>query len=56
MPPNPISGKTTIKIIADNQAIPSPDGGTGWIYKPQTQEILTNLTGNDQDGVSYAKY
>lgn len=56
MPPNPINGKDSIKIVADNAAIPSADGTTGWIYKPQTQEILPNLAGNDQDGVSYAVY
>ena len=56
MPPNPINGKDSIKIVADNAAIPAADGSTGWIYKPQTQEILPNLAGNDQDGVSYASY
>lgn len=56
MPPNPINGKDTIQIVADGQSLPSADGSTGWIYKAQTQEILPNLTGEDQDGVSYADY
>jgi general secretion pathway protein G len=56
MPPNPINALDTIKIVADNAALPTADGTTGWIYKAQTQEIIPNLAGNDQDGVAYASY
>ena len=56
MPPNPINGKDSITIVANGAAMPTADGTTGWIYKAQTQEILPNLTDNDQDGVSYAGY
>jgi hypothetical protein len=28
----------------------------GWIYSPETQEIIANLTGSDSSGLPYAKY
>jgi len=33
MPANPISSLSTITIVANGAAIPSPDGTTGWIYQ-----------------------
>ena len=59
VPENPLNGKKAIKVIANGNALPAPvaaDGSTGFIYKPQTQEIIANLTGNDSTGKPYAQY
>jgi general secretion pathway protein G len=56
LPENPLNGLTTMKIVANGAALPAVDGSTGWIYKPQTQEIVANLTGNDGTGTPYSRY
>jgi len=56
MPENPINGLGTLKIVANDTPMPAPDGTTGWIYKPQTLEIIANVVGTDLDGVQYASY
>jgi general secretion pathway protein G len=56
MPENPINGLSTLKIVANDTTLPAPDGTTGWIYKPQTLEIIANVSGTDLDGVHYADY
>jgi prepilin-type N-terminal cleavage/methylation domain-containing protein len=56
LPPNPINGLDTFKIVGNGQPMPAPDGTTGFIYKPQTLEIIPNLPGNDASGTPYAQY
>jgi len=56
IPANPVNGMNTVKMIGNNQSLPAPDGTTGWIYKPQTQELIPNLTGNDASGTPYSNY
>lgn len=56
LPTNPINGLDTIRIIPNGSPMPAPDGTTGFIYKPQTLEIIPNLTGTDASGQSYAQY
>lgn len=56
LPPNPVNGLDTFLVVPDGAAMPARDGSTGFIYKPQTLEILPNVPGNDSAGVSYAKY
>jgi outer membrane lipoprotein-sorting protein len=36
--------------------MPPVDGTTGWIYQPQTQQIIANVMGNDSSGTPYASY
>lgn len=55
MPFNPINGKSSVKIVTDSSEM-TPDGSTGWIYNPLTQEIVANLTGADTNGIIYATY
>jgi hypothetical protein len=43
-------------MVGNNQPMPAPDGGTGWIYQPQTQEVIPNLTGKDDSGAAYSSY
>jgi len=54
MPANTINGMTTIKIITSGAL--TPDETTGWIYNPQTLEIIANLTGNDTTGLAFSAY
>jgi general secretion pathway protein G len=56
MPANPINNLTTVIVVANGAALPPPDDTTGWIYKPQTQEFMANLTGSDANGTPYASY
>lgn len=56
IPVNPMNNLATIVVVANGSALPPPDGTTGWIYKPETQEIIANLTGNDTNGVAYSSY
>ena len=61
MPDNPVTGQSGVLIIADGQPMPDPatlpiSGGYGWIYQPQTQQIMANLGGNDLNGIPYASY
>jgi general secretion pathway protein G len=57
MPINPFNKLDTIMIIANGAAIPTTaDGSTGWIYKPQTQEIVANVPGVDSTGMPFIEY
>jgi type II secretory pathway pseudopilin PulG len=56
VPPNPVNGLNTITMVSNNQAMPAPDGKTGWIYQPQTQQIMVNLNGTDSSGTPYYAY
>ncbi|HEX3358510.1 MAG TPA: prepilin-type N-terminal cleavage/methylation domain-containing protein [Tepidisphaeraceae bacterium] len=55
MPPNPVNSSTDIMIVGPGP-LPTPDATTGWIYQPSTQQIIANLTGNDNTGMAYSKY
>jgi general secretion pathway protein G len=55
-PVNPVNGLSTFELVGNNQPMPKPDGLTGWIYKPQTQEIIPNIVGKDDSGSAYAAY
>ena len=56
MPAGPISGITSVEVVADAWRFRRPDNSTGWIYKPQTMEIYANLVGNDSSGIPYLSY
>ena len=56
VPVNPVNRLSTFKMVGNNQPMPAPDGSTGWIYKPQTQEVIPNLTGKDDSGAAYSSY
>jgi general secretion pathway protein G len=55
MPPNPLSGLATVKVLGPSDAA-TPDGTTGWIYQPSTNIVMANLTGADSSGQNYADY
>jgi general secretion pathway protein G len=56
LPANSVNGLNTFELIGNNQAMPPADGTTGWIYQPQTQQIIANVMGNDSSGAPYASY
>ena len=56
LPVNPMNGSSSVEMVGNNQPLPAPDGKTGWIYKPQTQEIIANVTGKDASGTTYSNY
>ena len=56
MPANPKNQLSSVRIVGNGQPMPTPDGTTGWIYKPQTVEIMANLVGNDSNGTPFKNY
>jgi general secretion pathway protein G len=46
IPPNPINGNASLKILSDSDAF-TPDGTTGWLYQPSTGQVKANVVGND---------
>jgi type II secretory pathway pseudopilin PulG len=56
LPVNAMNGLSTVQMIGNNESIPTPDGKTGWLYKPQTQEIVANIVGSDGSGTAYSNY
>jgi len=59
MPVNPLNGLSTMVIVPNGSSMPPaglPDNSTGWIYKPQTLELIPNTSGNDSEGTPYAEY
>ena len=57
MPYNPLSGQNGILVVIGT-TLPAADPSQpyGWIYCPQTQTIVANLTGNDSAGNPYSNY
>jgi hypothetical protein len=56
VPVDPLNGLNTVKVVGNNQAVPLPDGTTGWIYQPQTQTVIANVVGKDDSGTYYSTY
>lgn len=56
LPVNPVNQRDTVLVIANGAAVPTPTGTYGWIYKPESEEIYADLTGNDQSGVPFFNY
>jgi general secretion pathway protein G len=56
LPANAVNGLNTFELVGNNQSMPPVDGTTGWIYQPQTQQIIANVMGNDSSGAPYASY
>ena len=43
---NPVNGLDSVRLIPDGQAFPAtPDGETGWYFKPETGELRPNCEG-----------
>jgi general secretion pathway protein G len=56
MPSNPLSNLATVMVLGTGVAIPAADNSTGWYYKPDSQEVQPNSTGNDTAGTAFSTY
>jgi general secretion pathway protein G len=58
MPPNPITSVSTVLVIPNGVPMPTTYQGStyGWIYKPETQDIIANSDQRDARGVPYIEY
>jgi general secretion pathway protein G len=57
IPENPINGKATIHVIADNCAVPvAGDDSHGWIYQPSTCIFKADASGADEWGKAFIDY
>ena len=57
VPANPVNLRSDVLVVTTD-GTPRADGTKpyGWIYNPETRQILPNLAGADSQGVSYASY
>jgi prepilin-type N-terminal cleavage/methylation domain-containing protein len=57
LPNNPLSQQSGLWVVTGT-SMPAPDQSQpyGWIYNPQTQTLIANLTSSDAAGTPYAKY
>ncbi len=54
LPVNPVNNLNTIKVLVDTTAFPTtPDGTTGWIYKPLDGKIRPNCSGSAPSGTNW---
>jgi len=56
LPVDPVNNSSAVILVPNNRPLPAPSGSAGWIYKPQTQEIIANLAGKDDSGIPYSTY
>jgi general secretion pathway protein G len=59
MPVNPLTTNNAVLIIPNGQPLDKTNyrgPSYGWIYKPETQEIIANSSEKDGNGVSYMQY
>jgi general secretion pathway protein G len=57
MPRNSLNDSATVLVMPNGSPLRAPaNDAYGWIYRPETQEIIANLTGSDGGGLPYAKY
>ena len=58
VPANPVSQINTVMVIPNGTPMPKTYQGAtyGWIYKPETQEIVANSDLKDANGVPYIEY
>ncbi|MGH7215548.1 MAG: type II secretion system protein [Tepidisphaeraceae bacterium] len=56
MPKNPMTEKGAVKISSANPLVVDDPDHYGWVYNPQTVEIIANIAGNDASGTPYVDY
>jgi len=58
VPANPVTGVSKVLVIANGQPMPKTYQGSdyGWIYKPETQDIIANSADKDSNGMPYIQY
>ena len=57
MMPNPVNGKSSVQIIADDGQVPDvADDSHGWIYQASTLTIKADASKTDDNGKAYIDY
>jgi hypothetical protein len=57
MPKNPLNDSASVLVMPNSTPLRAPASDAyGWIYRPETLEIIANLPGTDATGIPYAKY
>jgi hypothetical protein len=57
MPENPINGKKTVLVIADEADFPTAASNQfGWVYQPSTLTFRADSIGTDEGGKAYFEY
>ena len=57
IPENPLNRSATVLVTPTGAPLPAPAvDGHGWIYRPETQEIIANSVGTDPSGTPYSLY
>lgn len=57
IPPNPVNGKSTVDVIADDGELPAAGNDShGWTYQPSTMKFLSDAAGADEYGRAYYDY
>jgi len=57
MPADPINGKTTVQVIANDGTFPDAgDDSDGWVYQPSTLVFNADCSGADDKAKSYFEY
>lgn len=56
IPENPLSKKSTIRMVPNGSNMPTPNGMFGWIYKAADKNICIDLTGTDSKGMLFSDY
>ncbi len=57
IPMNPVNGKTSVQIVADNQSMPATaDDSHGWLYKPSSQRFKADCSGEDETDKAFIDF
>jgi general secretion pathway protein G len=57
IPPNPLNGKKSFRLLAEGESFPAEAAGTdGWVYQPSTLTLRADALGNDETGKSFFSY
>lgn len=56
MPANPLTEASGVKVVVGELTPNEGEAEIGWLYNPQTLEIIANKSGSDVNGVPYASY
>ena len=56
-PENPFNNNSTATILQDDEDFPeTPQGSSGWFYKPTAKQIRLDWPGTDKEGARYYDY
>ena len=56
MPVNPFNSRSAVWVVTGSMPAPDQSQPYGWIYNPQTLDVMANVAGTDSQGVAYSTY